>query len=200
MTIPPTPTTTKNATMSQDTCQRCPETSQRAGEGTRTPNLLFTRQLRYRLRHASKTAISLFGISLLLRTKPASGVHRLMCVHCVSNQVRGTVHGLLSDGTDQGTVHISGDRDRGVTHQLRDPAMSAPEASISDTVCCPQPMEGERGSSPPGAFAELVKRPGDIARASSIVNRCSPGSAQAFWAAGPAQPAVVAHFERRIEG
>ena len=29
----------------------------RAGEGTRTPNLLFTRQLRYRLRHASTTAI-----------------------------------------------------------------------------------------------------------------------------------------------
>src|SRR5215216_5779483 len=26
---------------------------ERAGEGTRTPNLLFTRQLRYRLRHAS---------------------------------------------------------------------------------------------------------------------------------------------------
>jgi hypothetical protein len=31
----------ENATMSQDTCQQCPETSQRAGEGTRTPNLLF---------------------------------------------------------------------------------------------------------------------------------------------------------------
>jgi hypothetical protein len=29
----------------------------RAGEETRTPNLLFTRQLRYRLRHASTTAI-----------------------------------------------------------------------------------------------------------------------------------------------
>jgi hypothetical protein len=29
--------------MSRDTCQRCPETSQRAGEGTRTPNHLFTR-------------------------------------------------------------------------------------------------------------------------------------------------------------
>ena len=27
--------------------------SERAGEETRTPNLLFTRQLRYRLRHAS---------------------------------------------------------------------------------------------------------------------------------------------------
>jgi hypothetical protein len=32
-----------------------------AGEETRTPNLLFTRQLRYRLRHASTTAIALVG-------------------------------------------------------------------------------------------------------------------------------------------
>jgi hypothetical protein len=56
---PATSKTTENATMAQDTCQQCPETSQsqRAGEGTRTPNLLFTRQLRYRLRHASMTTI-----------------------------------------------------------------------------------------------------------------------------------------------
>ena len=50
--------------------------------------------------------------------KPASGVHLLIYVHCVCNQVRGTVHGLLSDGTDQETVHVSGDRDRCVTEQL----------------------------------------------------------------------------------
>ena len=33
-----------------------------AGEGTRTPNLLFTRQLRYRLRHASMTDIALVEV------------------------------------------------------------------------------------------------------------------------------------------
>jgi hypothetical protein len=32
-----------------------------AGEGTRTPNLLFTRQLRYRLRHTSMTCYSPCG-------------------------------------------------------------------------------------------------------------------------------------------
>ena len=58
----------------------CP--GQRAGEGTRTPNLLFTRQLRYRLRHASKMPIfPSRTLSLLLRTKPAAGVHALMCAH-----------------------------------------------------------------------------------------------------------------------
>jgi hypothetical protein len=42
-TIPPTPTATKNATMSQDTCQRCPETSQGGAKGTRTPNPLLAK-------------------------------------------------------------------------------------------------------------------------------------------------------------
>jgi hypothetical protein len=41
-----------------------------------------------------------------------------MCVHCMCNQVCGTVHGFLSDGTDQVTIHVSGDRDARVTKQL----------------------------------------------------------------------------------
>ena len=53
----------------------------RAGDETRTRNLLFTRQLRYRLRHASTTAISPFRRPLSpLRTIPVSGVHPDICV------------------------------------------------------------------------------------------------------------------------
>jgi hypothetical protein len=37
----------------------CKTPSERADGETRTPNLLFTRQLRYRLRHASMMAIAL---------------------------------------------------------------------------------------------------------------------------------------------
>ena len=50
------------------------------GEGTRTPNLLFTRQLRYRLRHASTRPFPLVGVPLPLRIKPASGIRLLTCV------------------------------------------------------------------------------------------------------------------------
>jgi hypothetical protein len=43
-----------------------------------------------------------------------------MCVHCMCDQVRGTVHGLLSDGTDQVAIHVSGDRDARVTDHCPD--------------------------------------------------------------------------------
>jgi hypothetical protein len=36
----------------------------------------------------------------------------------VCDQVGGTIHGLLSDGTDQVPVHVAGDRDRRVAEQL----------------------------------------------------------------------------------
>ena len=42
----------------------------------------------------------------------------LIYVHCVCNQVRGTVHGLLSDGTDQEAMRVSRDGDACVTEQL----------------------------------------------------------------------------------
>ena len=41
-----------------------------------------------------------------------------MCVHCVCNQVGGTVNGLLGDGTDKMSVHVSGDRNACVAEQL----------------------------------------------------------------------------------
>ena len=48
---------------------------------------MVTRQLRYRLRHASMMAIALAGGPLVTRAKPASGAHTLT----VCNQVSGTV-------------------------------------------------------------------------------------------------------------
>jgi hypothetical protein len=45
-----------------------------------------------------------------LRMKSASGVHLLTSVHCVCHQVRGTIHGLLSDGTDHVSIHVARDR------------------------------------------------------------------------------------------
>jgi hypothetical protein len=65
-----------------------------------------------------------------LRMKSASRVHLLMSVHFVCNQVRGTIHGLLSDGTDQGSVHVAGDRDARMPEELEHTALSAPEANI----------------------------------------------------------------------
>jgi len=63
------------------------------------------------LRHASTTAISPFRRPLSpLRTIPVSGVHPDICVR-LAHSGFGPVHGFLSDGTDQVTVHISGDRD-----------------------------------------------------------------------------------------
>jgi hypothetical protein len=72
----------QNATMSRDTCQRCLETSQRAGEGTRTPNLLFTRQLRYRLRHASTTTVSPSGRA---STRSGRYLHQVLTSSCASD-------------------------------------------------------------------------------------------------------------------
>jgi hypothetical protein len=65
-----------------------------------------------------------------LRMKSASRVHLLMSVHFVCNQVRGTIHGLLSDGTDQRSVHVAGDRDARMPEELGHTAWSAPEANI----------------------------------------------------------------------
>jgi hypothetical protein len=115
---------------------------QRAGDETRTRNLLFTRQLRYRLRHASTTAIPLVGDPQPLRMKSASGVHLLTSVHCVCHQVRGTIHGLLSDGTDHVSIHVARDR------MLAYPTSSAlmPTTAIRELlkVCTTPPRTGHQ--------------------------------------------------------
>jgi hypothetical protein len=50
--------------------------------------------------------------------KPALGVHLVLCVHCVCNQVGGTIHGLLGDGTDKVAIYVSGDRNARMAKQL----------------------------------------------------------------------------------
>jgi hypothetical protein len=115
----------------------------RAGDETRTRNLLFTRQLRYRLRHASTTAISpgrrpsAAEDEIRIRRPPPD--ERALCV---CHQVRGTIHGLLSDGTDHVSIHVARDR------MLAYPTSSAlmPTTAIRELleVCTTPPRTGHQ--------------------------------------------------------
>jgi hypothetical protein len=81
-----------------------------AGEGTRTPNLLFTRQLRYRLRHASMTDISpRWRCSSRRARSPHQAATSCWYVHSACDQVGGLVHGLLCDRTDPLLVGVGSD-------------------------------------------------------------------------------------------
>jgi hypothetical protein len=75
--------------------------------GTRTRNPLLAKQVRYQLRHGPSAVLSRCRITLPLRTKPASGVRPLMCVYRECTQAGGTVHSLLSDGTEWAAIHIA---------------------------------------------------------------------------------------------
>jgi hypothetical protein len=66
---------------------------------------------------APRSLFALVGGSLALRTKPASSIHGLRCVHRVHNQCGGTVSGLLGNGTHEVSVHVCGHRD--MPEQLR---------------------------------------------------------------------------------
>ena len=130
---------------------------QRAGEGTRTPNLLFTRQLRYRLRHASKTAISPGRRPSRHEDEARIRRHLLMWVHCVCNQVRGTVYGLPSDGPIRWR-YMSAVIAMLACRTLRTTAKSAPEVSISDAARCLRPWKVKRGSTSSGLLRSRWRR------------------------------------------
>ena len=87
--------------------------------------------------------------------KPALGVHLVLCVHCVCNQVGGTIHGLLGDGTDKMSVHVSSDRNACVAEQLAHHGDVIPEASISDAAQCRRPWKLIACSSPAPALRSL---------------------------------------------
>jgi hypothetical protein len=55
-------------------------------------------------------------------TTHTSGVHTLMCVHCESNQVRGTINGPLTDSSNQVAVHVRRPGNRRMAKHLADRA------------------------------------------------------------------------------
>jgi hypothetical protein len=130
-----------------------------------------------------------------LRMKSTSRVHLLMSVHSVRNQVRGTIHGLLSDGTDQGSVHVAGDRDARMPEELGHTALSAPEANIKlAAVIFDRPRNHERMlriapqclEQNSATWGDCRRRPGEcdsaVHRGSNVGEReCRTGEAADGW-------------------
>src|SRR5829696_578095 len=87
-----------------------------------------------------------------LRTKPASGV-RPACVHRVCGQAGGTVHSLLSDGTDYLARHVARDRNRGLAMIFETTAVlrQMPQA-LASPVASPAPPRAPRQASRPSEF------------------------------------------------
>jgi hypothetical protein len=48
------------------------------------------------------------------RPRVVHRTHTLKCVHCVCDQVSGTIHSVRGNRPDQVTIHVGRDRDRGV--------------------------------------------------------------------------------------
>jgi hypothetical protein len=55
-------------------------------------------------------------------------------MHCLCNQVGGAVHGLLGDGTDKVSVHVSGDRNARVAEQLAHYCEVSARFSVGDAA------------------------------------------------------------------
>lgn len=94
-------------------------------------------------------------------------------MHCVCNQVRGTVHGRLPDRSNQVGVHVSCDRNRGVPSSFDTVEMSAPPASIRLAAECRSPWKLNSGSGSPCSLIfwnSRVMYCGSGARPSSMVN------------------------------
>ena len=65
---------------------------QGGAKGTRTPNPLLAKQVRYQLRHGPRVLYALVGGFSPSASGRSSGAHTLLCVRCVCDQVSGTIH------------------------------------------------------------------------------------------------------------
>ena len=63
--------------------------------------------MRYQLRHGPAVAVALVGSALATGLPASSGVSSPCMCALLCNEVRGTVHGLRGNRTDQVTVHTS---------------------------------------------------------------------------------------------
>jgi hypothetical protein len=89
-------------------------TSENSGaNGTRTRNPLLAKQVRYQLRHGPSAVNPLMGGPATEDENPHQA-SAPACVHRVCSQAGGTVHSLLSDGTDYLARHVARDRTRGL--------------------------------------------------------------------------------------
>ena len=122
---------------------------------------------------------------LPLRTKPASG-DRPSCVHRVCTLAGGTVHSLLSDGTDWVAIHIAHDRNRGMPISFETTAVSATGCQKALTgrpasqPATRAPNEAPRPKRVPrlrSALGSLAGAPRDGPGMSFAVRRCSNGYA-----------------------
>jgi hypothetical protein len=132
-------------------------------KGTRTPNPLLAKQVRYLLRHGPVVVICPSRRAFGPRPRVVHPALTPSCV-CTVGAIRlaAPFHSVRGNRPDQVTIHVGRDRDHAWPSSLETTAISAPEASISEAAQCLRPWKLSGGSGLTRPFAERLEQPGHV--------------------------------------